>query len=437
MSSGIPDPTAHPPAHVRADGVAIDDEGRIASDLPCWSCAYNLRTIAPDADCPECGMPIAMTFEHRDGRKARPFSLHTIHPASRIVGILFGMLGPLLIVVSAATTPMDPMNVDWQSGYIEDYIGVMLAGRAMWAFYPFLFWAYAAYSAVMIAPITMGRTWWTRAGLWLGCVLGVQYQLIIFGNLFGLGEGFWIAIFISLIPLGILAAIVSSNHALDARRTPRPRKRRTWRALSIQAGVALFLLIVVGVLTRGIVFAVLLLPVLLAGPYLMLLCMSATLCRVYRTDFSEPPQRSEPIPVAAAAGGYLAAWPIAISQAQIVYSSLPMHDPSCYICTASAQGHRWLTRARPVRLADGSVMLVTKQMRILKAAEWLIAERLPRLHRAMRWVYDRVGPRIASRIQSCWLADVSYLLFVPVVAVAWLVLSILGRARQIEKIYRS
>ena len=435
MSSGLPDPTAHSPAHVRVDGVAIDEEGRIASDLPCWSCDYNLRTLTPDADCPECGMPIVTTFEHRDGRKARPFSLHTIHPGSRIVGILFGMLGPLLVVVMAASTPMDPINTDWQSGYIEDYIGVMLAGRAMWAFYPFLFWAYAAYSAVMFAPIKMGRLWWTRAGLWLGCVLGLQYQLIIFGNLFGLDRGFWLAIFFSLIPLGILAAIVSSNHALDARRIPKPPKRRTWRALSIQGGVALFLLIVVGVLSQGIVFAVLLLPVLLAGPYLMLLCMGATLCRVYRTDFSEPPQRSKPIPVAATAGGYLAAWPLAISQAQIVYSSLPMHDPSCYICTASAHGHRWLTRAEPVRFADGNVMLVTKQMRILKAAEWLIAERLPRLHRAMRWIYDRSGPRIAGRIRSPWLADVSYLLFVPVAAGARLVLTLMSRSCEIDRVY--
>ena len=413
-------------------GIDLDAEGHLASDLPCWSCEYNLRTLTPDAACPECGMPIAKTLEHRDGRKARPFSLHTLTPVSQIVGLLFGVIGPGMIVLFAGLNPMDPAVVDWQSGRPEDYVGTLLAGRAMWSFYPFLIWSYLAFVMLLSVPVKMGRKWWVRAGLWMGCVMGLQYQLILSINLLGFSEQLVIACGLGLIPLGLLAAVFISHRAMDKTRTPKPRQKRRWEISLLIAGLTLAVLILIGIATRGAI----LLVVLLGGPYMMLLCMSAALCRVYRTDFNEPAERSRPVPVAASAMGYAAAWPVAISQAQIVYNSLPTTSPACYVCTASAHGHRWLTHATPVQLPDGNVMLVTKQMRTLKAAELLLADRLPRLHRAMRWIYDRVGPRIAERIRSPWLADVGYLLFVPAAMVARLVLSMLGRSQEIQRAYR-
>lgn len=430
MSTGIQGTELKPNSPVV--GVTVDNQGHIASDLLCWSCDYNLRTLAIDAACPECGMSIATTLDHRDGRKARPFSLYTLSPVSQIVGLLFGIIGPGMIVLFAALSPMEPATVDWQSGELRAYVGTMLAGRAMWAFCPFLLWSYLAFAVLLSVPIRMGRQWWVRAGLWLGCVLGVQYQVILSISLLGLSEHFWIACVFGLIPLGILAAVVISQRALDATRKPKPRHRRNWHVSFVIAAVTIVVLVGIGVATRGMV----LLVVLLGGPYLMLLCMSAALCRVYRTDFDQPVQRSKPIPVTTTALGYAAAWPIAVSQAQIVYNSLPTSPPSCYICSASAHGHRWLTRAETIRSPDGQVILVTSQMRILKAGEHLIAERFPRLHRSMRIVYDYVGPRIASRIRSRWLADVSYLLFVPLAVIASTLLNLLGKSKDIDRAYR-
>lgn len=429
MSTDNPDPALQ--SRPSKAGIAFDGDGRLTSDLPCWTCEYNLRTLRMDADCPECGTPIAITLDRRSGRTARPFSLHTLNPVSRTLGLVFGMVCPALIVLLAALNPMDPLNTDWQSGEIEEIVGVMLAGRAMWAFYPFLLWAYIAFAAVMSAPVPFGRLWWVKAGLWIGCILGLQYQLIVNLNFFGLSHAFWTALVVGLIPLGVLASIVATYAVNDASRSAQMRGRRPWRLAWIQLGVTLALLVGIGIVTQGLVI----LLALISAPYLMLLCMSAALCRLYRTDFDPPVERTKPIPLVATVGGYAAAWPVAVTQAQIVYSSLPMSDPSCYICTASAHGHRWLTRAKPVRYADGSVLMVTRQMQTLKAAEHLIAEYAPRLHRMMRRVYDHIGPGIASRIQSCWLADVSYLLFVPVAAVAYIVLAWLGRREEIGRGY--
>ncbi len=412
-------------------GITFNDDHQIASDLPCWTCDYNLRTLVLDAACPECGTPVGITLEYYNGRKARPFSLHTLSPIMRTLGLIYGCIGPAMIVLFAAFAPMNPINVEWQSGDLRDYIGVMLSGRAMWAFYPFLAWSYLAYAALMVRPIVTGRKWWVRSGLLLGCVLGLQYQFIISASMMGFSKAFFASVIIGAFALGILAAIVVNANNKDATRPPKHRNKRTAKAARLSVVGTLFVLLVVGLLSRGVI----LLPILVAGPYLMLICMAAALCRRYRTDFDGPIEPTRPIPAAATTVGYIAAWPIAITQAQIVYNSLPTQPPACYVCTASAHGHRWLTRAKPVQFSDGQVMLVTRQMQTLKAAECLIAKRCPRLHCAMRWVYDRIGPQLASRIQSRWLANMSYLLFAPLAIIAWLILLIIGRGRDIDRAY--
>ena len=40
----------------------LDATGRVAGDLKCVQCAYNLRTLAADGTCPECGQPVALTL---------------------------------------------------------------------------------------------------------------------------------------------------------------------------------------------------------------------------------------------------------------------------------------------------------------------------------------------------------------------------------------
>jgi len=37
---------------------ALDDGGRVASDLPCINCGYNLRAMRPRDGCPECGASV-------------------------------------------------------------------------------------------------------------------------------------------------------------------------------------------------------------------------------------------------------------------------------------------------------------------------------------------------------------------------------------------
>lgn len=42
----------------------LDHAGRLEGNLPCRCCAYNLRGHAPDANCPECGSPVALSLRY-------------------------------------------------------------------------------------------------------------------------------------------------------------------------------------------------------------------------------------------------------------------------------------------------------------------------------------------------------------------------------------
>lgn len=399
-------------------GEYLTETARIDTDLLCWQCGYNLRTLSEGATCPECGFAVGESVVRSKGWRARRFSLHTLPPASRVFGWAVGLVVPVGVVLLAASDPMNPIETDWQSGRVEDYVGVMLAGRAMWAFYPLLFWAYVAFAALLIKPGVMGRYWWVRAGLILGVLLGVQYQLIIAINLGGIESSIAYGLLGAMILMGVVGLAVGLTLA-ERSESYDPPPLRPRSVLSRTITITVVSLLCGAWMSVGLIFA------LLLAPFGMAFCMLAALCRLYRTDFDVPMQRTRAVPATAAAAGYLAAWPIAITQAQIVYQSLPTSPPGCYIVTASARGHCRLTRPLYYSVdAHGRPLPVTRQMLVLKEAELAIAAKWPGLHRALRRVYDYVGPPIAQRITNPWLADVSYLLFtVP----AWVARRLLRR----------
>ena len=58
-------------SHVTTYGtVKLDARGRIAHEVTCVSCGYDLRGLPPAGDCPECGVAIHAALSWRPGPRA-------------------------------------------------------------------------------------------------------------------------------------------------------------------------------------------------------------------------------------------------------------------------------------------------------------------------------------------------------------------------------
>jgi hypothetical protein len=73
----------------------LDLEGRIASDLPCRHCAYNLRGLTLDGVCPECARPVGQSLGHNYLRNCDPDWVSGLAMGLNIIigAVLLGILG--------------------------------------------------------------------------------------------------------------------------------------------------------------------------------------------------------------------------------------------------------------------------------------------------------------------------------------------------------
>ena len=108
------------------------------------------------------------------------------------------------------------------------------------------------------------------------------------------------------------------------------------------------------------------------------------------------------------------------------YSRLPTTPPKqCFVCTAVAKGHSRLVHGEDYLAPNGMAYRVNDQLRSLKAFELLLLSISPQSHLAGRWIYDRLGPRLAAMLVHPVLADVGYFVLKPV---EWIALVCLGLA---------
>ncbi len=111
-----------------------------------------------------------------------------------------------------------------------------------------------------------------------------------------------------------------------------------------------------------------------------------------------------------------------------LYTSLPNQSPDgCFIVTAAGHGHPAFV-GRHIRIErNGRSRLVNQQLITFWQFENLWRTFAPRSHRIFRRGYNRVGPVIAARIKSPWLADFTYLAIKPLELLAKTANAILDR----------
>lgn len=106
-------------------------------------------------------------------------------------------------------------------------------------------------------------------------------------------------------------------------------------------------------------------------------------------------------------------WLVSWLSSRNIYTSLPTQEPGCFIVTAAGRGHMRFV-GRHIRVErNGRSLLVNQQLITFWRFENLWQNFAPRSHRIFRYGYNRIGPVIAARIKSPWLADCVFLAIKP------------------------
>jgi hypothetical protein len=354
---------------------------------------------SPDSGGPVPAQPVLDYASPRTDLKSRPLMPGVL----RFAGIYAGVLVPAVCLTwSLAGYPFGP---EWQSGRVGDYAKLFLSARSGWPFFPLLLYSMAAMARVCGNPAHAARRFGVRFGIYTGVVLAAQFTLIMF-----LGAASEDARSAAQVFVGGLAgtAVPAAVLLLFDYLARRFGADTVWAVgIAIALGAVTIGMVIGKGAAWGVVGAPLIGSLLLATPW-ALATYAAIAVWVYRRARDEP---TGPVATAAPAWTvtYAGTWAVAVEQAIRAYHALPTARPSkCYVASAAARGHRRFVRSRVI----GGVP-VNDQLRRLKCAELALATATPRLHRAVRRLYDRVGPVLAAGMIHPLLADLAYVILKP------------------------
>lgn len=93
-----------------------------------------------------------------------------------------------------------------------------------------------------------------------------------------------------------------------------------------------------------------------------------------------------------------------------------------YLCTVSAEGHEKIVK--PVRggIRHGRRVIVNRQLMVANAFENVLEEYTPKIHKIIRYIYDKYGYPLSKHINTKLSADIVYILMKPL---EWIFLIVL------------
>ncbi len=306
---------------------------------------------------------------------------------------------------------------DWQTGNVTDRAAIHLDPDVTIFFAPFIVVAwFAVLASIAVEPIMAERRL-TRWLVYSSVPLTLHYLVI--SSIAFVGT--------PVIVGGALVGLWAGATALT-----RGERHRSFSWVSYGVAALGSVAVLASVVLNGLSPSNLLRP--LAIPFFLLILGGPTICfaaavhrslRLRRSSATlEPPpsqsQSPSPSPTTAAASaatgvvaagwlvGYGVAWRQAANKAVQLYEELPVEQPTCWVATAAATGHRRVVGSSTAIAADGTPFVITGQLQSLKLAEIVIAAVAPTSHRRLRSHYDRWGRRVASRLSTPVRADLAY-----------------------------
>lgn len=297
---------------------------------------------------------------------------------------------------------------EWQTGEPADYVSTAFSHDVGFWFAPWF--AFAAMSAALFWEEPERGTWVVRLGLWSGVVLSLQYFT---ASLVRTGSNA-IYLLVPVLLVGVAAWMGRLPWAwMGGGIVALPFLGALWPIFSTDLGL------------NPLSVALVALIAFWAGtPLWSFLVYSHLLgCAIARVP-RRPIRQWSGVGVVAWLAAYAATLAIAARRMEEVYARLPTSPPEhCYVATAAARGHRSVVGSWVCRSDHGKTFPLNRQLQILKAAERVLRERLPRLHRSIRAVYDPLGAALARRLSHPLLADLAYFSLKLPEGAAWCIVS--------------
>ncbi len=293
-------------------------------------------------------------------------------------------------------------TAEWQDGKMSTYFDLSFAENVWILFAPLLIYSTVAMCLLLWDADRFSQLWVVRFGIYTGVILAIQFgvQVVLSGDL-ALGFVIGAVAFVPLI-VGYIGARAAIGYLWRNRAEKRVQKMMLILILPLL--VALYYS-AAAILIRMLCVAVLACPII------------AVLTSYRLWLFVEKEAVGQTVVKVLSFVGWGGLWGaagvIAINRMLDLYIQLPDSPPDCYVATASANGHQRLVGAQTIVLADGRQVLISRQLQVLKAGELVLRQSAPQLHRAIRVVYDWIGPKMASRVRGPWLADIGFLFFKP------------------------
>lgn len=372
----------------------------------------------------------------------------TLFPAGWLQRLWFLWAAVALPVLGLAIAVTDLAKPDWQRPDAAAWIQLMLSRPGIGPFAPLILAAVAVNLAVFLRPAAWVASAWARAALALGFLVALPFSILLPASLFldspwaEIKPGRWLSLaFFVVAAYGATFGAAAAFRYLWKRLKPIPLMLVGGLAVMVCMGVCSYLLPHGPTETAAQRLGQGWLGLFVVGPLLTLFAGPVwTADALGRLQWNLGRPRRWPLPqFLAAAAAYLLAWRLAVGRAAEAYENLPKVDTNCFVATAAARGPRWLTGSFDGRAEHGGMVAISPQLQRFKLFELALRELSPAGHRALRRVYDRVGPAIAARAATPGRAALLWLALRPGELLAVVLLrSLAGReiARRATLLYR-
>ena len=297
----------------------------------------------------------------------------------------------------------------WQSGKFSDYINLFLLPEASFVFFPLLAYSIISYILLLVDTDRFARSFIVRFGIYTGVVLALQYSiLVIFALDVSTSSILVVLLYFSPIIITKVYRWMTSK----------------WNSTLVgYIALAIGLVILVGSILIGHSPLPLIVFVGIAFPFCAFLISGQAALWLIKNHESR-------FTIARGLGliTWLAAYAYAlrfnILKMYELYTALPPQPPDCYIATAAAQGHPRVVGSRTIHLKNGKHLQINRQLQRLKCFELTLTILSPHLHGFIRRIYDVIGKKLAVQIKNPYMADIAYLLLVPVEWISFLMLKL-------------